>query len=131
MTENDKMMMAGMIAGRVKSHNKKRLEAAKRLMHWTLDEWSSAVRCALAAKVIKEEEPTPAAMRIENTQFTVGRYYGGMTYNNVHYTYFEPEINGHEPNADGSPYVAWLMVQDDFVEYLLSEEMTQSGKEKS
>ena len=32
MTENDKMMMAGMIAGRVKSDKKKRLEAAKRLM---------------------------------------------------------------------------------------------------
>ena len=51
MTDNDKMMMAGMIAGRVKSDKKKRLEAAKRLMHWTLDEWSSAVRRALAAKV--------------------------------------------------------------------------------
>ena len=36
-----------------------------------------------------------------------------------------------EPNADGSPYVAWLMVRDDFIEHMLSEEMAKRGKEES
>ena len=61
------------------------------------------------------------AMRIENTPFTSARYAGGMTYNGAHYTYFEPRILGHEPNPDGSPYVAWLMVRNDFLRFVSAE----------
>ena len=58
-----------------------------------------------------------AAMRIENTQFTPARYYGGMTFNGERYTYFEPIIPG-EKNEDGSQTVAWLMVRDDFLKWV-------------
>lgn len=61
------------------------------------------------------------AMRIENTPFTSARFAGGMIYNDAHYTYFEPRIPGHEPNPDGSPYVAWLMVRDDFLRFVSAE----------
>ena len=57
-----------------------------------------------------------AAMRIENTMFTLSRYFGGMTYNGERYTYFEPIIPGKK-NEDGSQTVVWLMVRDDFLEW--------------
>lgn len=61
------------------------------------------------------------AFRIENTLFTSARYAGGMAYGGAHYTYFEPRIPGHEPNPDGSPFVAWLMVRDDFLRFVNAE----------
>lgn len=61
------------------------------------------------------------AMRIERSPFTSARYAGGMTYNDAHYTYFEPRIPGHDPNPDGTPYVAWLMVRDDFLRFVRKE----------
>ena len=80
----------------------------------TLDAWE---------KALEEYKQTPgyrpgAAMRIENTQFTTARHFGGMTFNGERYTYFEPEVDGHEPNEDGSPYVAWLMVREDFLRWV-------------
>lgn len=80
----------------------------------TLNEWNAA---------LEEYKATPgyrpgAAMRIENTQFTTARYYGGMRLNGELYTYFEPEVDGHAPNEDGTPYVAWLMVRDDFLRWV-------------
>jgi hypothetical protein len=68
-------------------------------------------------KATKNYKPG-AAMRIENTVFTTARHFGGMTYNGDSYAYFEPVIPGHEPNADGSPYVAWLMVRTDFLAWV-------------
>ena len=59
-----------------------------------------------------------AAMRIENTPFTTARYAGGMTYNGSSYTYFEPRIPGASPNPDGTPFVAWLMVREDFLRWV-------------
>lgn len=62
-----------------------------------------------------------AAMRIENTPFTAARYAGGMTYDGASYTYFEPRIPGASPNPDGTPFVAWLMVRDDFLRWVANE----------
>ena len=62
-----------------------------------------------------------AAMRIEDTPFTTARYFGGMELEGERYTYFEPEIPGEKPNADGSPYVAWLMVREDFLKWVTAE----------
>ena len=62
-----------------------------------------------------------AAMRIENTPFTTARYFGGMRLEGDNYTYFEPEVDGHAPNEDGSPYVAWLMVREDFLKWTTKE----------
>ena len=83
----------------------------------TLNEW---------AALLDEYKATPnfrsgAAMRIENTPFTSARYSGGMTYNGDSYTYFEPVVDGHAPNEDGSPYVAWLMVRDDFLKWVTAK----------
>lgn len=74
-------------------------------------------------ELLDEYKKTPfyrpyAAMRIENTMFTSARRAGGMRFNSDTYTYFEPEIPGEKPNADGSPYVAWLMVRDDFLRWV-------------
>lgn len=79
-----------------------------------LNEWSD---------LLEEYKKTPgyrtgAAMRIENTMFTSARYAGGMRFNSDTYTYFEPEIPGHSTNNDGTPYVAWLMVRDDFLRWV-------------
>ena len=62
-----------------------------------------------------------AAIRIENTPFTVGRYAGGMRYNGDTYTYFEPIDERQPRNADGTPYVAWLMVRTDFLKWVTNE----------
>lgn len=78
---------------------------------------------------VGNDKSTPIAMRIEGTQLTVGRYSGGMTYNGEKYTYFEPRITGHEPNPDGTPYVAWLMVRMDFLMWL-TERLRKENKEE-
>ena len=62
-----------------------------------------------------------AAMRIENTMFTPARYFGGMTYNGDVFTYFEPRDTRQPPNRDGTPYVAWLMVREDFLRWLTAQ----------
>jgi len=123
MTDRDKEMMANRIAVRVSHAAKRRLAAARTIVNWKLSEWCRAVKQDSSAGRIDHGVSTPVTMRIENTMFTVGRYYGGMEYNKMHYTYFEPEVDGHEPNDDGSPYVAWLMVRDDFVERIIKEMM--------
>ena len=64
---------------------------------------------------------TPIAMRIENTPLTTARYMGGMKYNGQQYTYFEPVVPGKEPNPDGTPYVAWLMVRQDFLMWVTKQ----------
>ena len=63
----------------------------------------------------------PPAIRCENTQFTTARYYGGMMMNGEHYTYFEPLVPDMPCNPDGTPYVAWLMVRDDFLRFAKKE----------
>ena len=60
-------------------------------------------------------------MRIENTQLTIARHYGGIQYNGHAYTYFEPKITNHEPNPDGTPFVAWLIVRNDFLKWVKAE----------
>ena len=80
----------------------------------TLNEWAAA---------LDEYKATPgfrpgAAMRIEDTPFTSARRAGGMRYGGDMYTYFEPEVDGHAPNEDGTPYVAWLMVREDFLRWV-------------
>ena len=59
------------------------------------------------------------AMRIENTPFSVARFYGGMTYEGHAYTYFEPRI-------PGTTEVAWFCVRDDFLRWA----STQLKKQK-
>lgn len=63
----------------------------------------------------------PAAMRIENTMFSTARYYGGMTFNGHKYTYFEPHDLNQPAHPDGTPYVAWLMVREDFLKWATKE----------
>ena len=84
--------------------------------------------------LLEEYKQTPnyrpaAAMRIENTPFTTARYFGGMTFGGDSYTYFEPVIPGEKPNADGSPYVAWLMVRDDFLKWAKAKLRKQAKAE--
>lgn len=85
---------------------------------FNLQHWQDCLTKFLAEH--KDETGQPA-IRIENTQLTIARYYGGIKYNGRSYTYFEPKISGHEPNPDGSPYVAWLMVRDDFLRFATKE----------
>ena len=78
------------------------------------------------ADLLERYKETPgyrsgAAMRIENTPFTTARRFGGMTFNGERYTYFEPVVPEEKPNADGSPYVAWLMVREDFLRWVKAE----------
>ena len=61
---------------------------------------------------------SPIAMRIENTQLTTARYYGGCTFNDTGYTYFEPLIPDALAIPDGTPCVAWLLVRDDFLKWV-------------
>lgn len=69
-----------------------------------------------------------AAIRIENTMFSTARHFGGMTYDGAHYTYFEP-VDGSKPkNPDGTPYVAWLMVREDFLRWV-AKELEKGGAE--
>lgn len=79
----------------------------KQLKDMTIDEWQRLL------SEYRNTKLTPAAMRIENTPFTVGRYAGGMTYGGETYTYVEPPTGGKNP--DGTPEVAWLMVRNDFM----------------
>lgn len=85
---------------------------------FNLQQWQECLTKFLAT--CKEKDPPPA-IRIENTQFTTARHYGGMTCNGKKYTYFEPVISGEKPNPDGSPQVAWLMVRDDFLRFATKE----------
>ena len=62
-----------------------------------------------------------AAIRIENTILSTARHFGGMVYNGDKYTYFEPIDERQPPNQDGTPYVAWLMVRDDFLRWITKE----------
>ena len=59
----------------------------------------------------------PLAMRIENTSLTIARHFGGCTYNEAHYVYFEPVIPG-KLNDKGKPYIAWIVVRDEFLKYV-------------
>lgn len=70
---------------------------------------------------VRKKFATPAAMRIENTQFAPARYCGGMTFNGERYTYFEPRDPSQPANPDGTPYVAWLMVRMDFLRWATKE----------
>lgn len=85
---------------------------------FNIQQWQDCLTMFLATcrKIVP-----PPAIRIENTQFTTARYCGGMTMNGEKYTYFEPIIPGEKPNPDGSPYVAWLMVRDDFLRFATKE----------
>jgi hypothetical protein len=85
---------------------------------FNLQHWQDCLTMFLAT--CRKISPPPA-IRIENTQFTTARHYGGMTYNGEKYTYFEPVIPGEPNNPDGSPYVAWLMVRSDFLRFATKE----------
>lgn len=69
----------------------------------TLVEWQGIIdTCGLPS--------TPArAMRCENTQLTIARFYGGITFNGHTYMYFEPWHQGER---------AMLLVRDDVVKYV-------------
>lgn len=89
-----------------------------KVIEFNLLHWQDCLTKFLAEH--KDETGQPA-IRIENTQLTIARYYGGIKYNGRSYTYFEPKIPGHEPNPDGSPFVAWLLVRDDFLRFATNE----------
>ena len=91
--------------------------------------------CLVKFREINKDTSTPPAIRCEFTQFTTARHYGGMTYNGKKYTYFEPVVPDAPNNPDGSPYVAWLMVREDFLRFAMKEakkmESTQKKKDDS
>ena len=88
----------------------------------TIQDWHKFLEKFKAAKLNTQASMnTPAAMRIENTIFTTARYYGGMRVNGQTYTYFEPKDPTKPNNPDGTPYVAWLMVRDDFLRWVTKE----------
>ena len=96
----------------------------------TLAEWQEAVNAYMKA-TDRDLPPTPRivpapAIRIEDTQFSIARHYGGMTFQGYAYTYFEPPTGGR--NEDGSPEVAWLCVRDDFLRWL-DEKRKEERKE--
>ncbi len=70
-----------------------------------------------------------AAIRIENTIFSTARHFGGMSFNGDEYTYFEPVDERQPKNADGTPYVAWLMVRLDFLRWI-TKELKREAKQK-
>ena len=84
----------------------------------TIQDWQRFFDKFRAAKL---NTPPGAAMRIENTIFATARYYGGMTMNGQMYTYFEPKDPIKPNNPDGTPYVAWLMVRNDFLRFVKKE----------
>lgn len=101
----------------------------KKPTHLDLREWQDFLyRFKTEADKVKSPN-LPVAMRIENTQLTIARYYGRTMYNGHVYTYFEPKIPNHEPNPDGSPYVAWLLVRHDFLMWV-SKEIKKQAKVK-
>lgn len=82
----------------------------------TIVEWDNLLQRYKATPYYRRK----AAMRIENTVFTAGRYAGGMRLHGDTYVYFEPPIPG-EKNEDGTQAVAWLMVRDDFLRWASRE----------
>lgn len=90
-----------------------------------ITDWQLLKERFMAEKRPKEEPPV--AMRIENTQLTIARHFGGIRYNGENYTYFEPIVPHASPNPDGSPHVAWLVVRDDFLKWV-SKELKAQGK---
>lgn len=81
----------------------------------TVDDWQGLMdKYMQAAPAEARTKAAPYAIRIENTMFSVARYSGGMTYNGEHYVYCEAFDHKQPRHADGSPYVAWLMVREDF-----------------
>lgn len=95
-----------------------------RVKDFTVHDWQNWLDKFKAAH--KNSKPG-AAMRIENTQFTPARYYGGMTFNGDTYTYFEPRDPSQPANPDGTPYVAWLMVRMDFLRWVTKELENKKG----
>ena len=92
-----------------------------------IDGWQTLLRQFRAAN---PNAKPGAAMRIENTILSTARYFGGMVYNGDQYTYFEP-IDPRQPkNADGTPYVAWLMVRMDFLQWATKELKRQAKEQK-
>lgn len=94
---------------------------------FTIQHWQDCLTIFLAT--CRKISPPPA-IRIENTQFTTARHCGGMTLNGEKYTYFEPVIPGEKPNPDGTPYVAWLMVRDDFLRFAVEEAKTMEEPQR-
>ena len=94
---------------------------------FNLQHWQDCLKKFLASRPDESGYP---AIRCENTQLTVARYYGGITYNGKRYTYFEPIVPGHDPNPDGTPYVAWLLVRDDFLRFATEEAKKMDTAEK-
>ena len=106
-----------------------RKRTAKKPESLDLKEWQDFLDEFKKEPSRKSTYPTPIAMRIENTQLTLARYSGGCVYNKVQYKYFEPRIPGHAPNEDGSPYVAWLIVREDFLKWVREQLKKQSTLE--
>ena len=59
----------------------------------------------------------PVALRIENTPFASARYAGGMTYMGASYRYVEAIDQNMANHPDETPYIAWLMVREDFLRW--------------
>jgi len=70
------------------------------------------------------------AIRIENTIFSTARHFGGMMFNGATYSYFEPIDPKQPKNPNGTPYVAWLMVREDFLQWV-EKELRRKGAKRN
>ncbi len=91
----------------------------KKPQNLDINEWQNLIdevkRMDNPPQFVKDGKPL--AMRIENTQLSIARHYGGCTYNGAHYVYLEPVVPG-ELNRLGKPFVAWLIVRDEFLRWV-------------
>ena len=71
-----------------------------------------------------------AAIRIENTILSTARHFGGMTFCGERYTYFEPIDETQPPNPDGTLYIAWLVVREDFLQWV-EKELRRKGAKRN
>lgn len=67
----------------------------KKQMH-TLAEWQALLDEYRRDPNHEHSSRSPAAMRIDGTQFSTARFYGGFTYNNMHYRveYYDDALLG-------------------------------------
>lgn len=84
-----------------------------------INDWQSLVNKFKASGQDKKQGK-PIALRCENSQLSIARFFGGAILDGERYTFFAPPIPG-ETNEDGTPKCAWILVRDDFLRWTVKE----------